>query len=33
MVVKESDPFLWLAPDLAGDQASYQDYASACWPA
>ncbi len=27
MVIKERDPFLWLAPHLDGDEASYQEYA------
>ncbi len=27
MVIKERDPFLWLAPHLADDEASYQEYA------
>ncbi len=26
MVVKERDPFIWLAPHLAGDEPSYREY-------
>jgi DNA-directed RNA polymerase specialized sigma24 family protein len=27
MIVKERDPFLWLAPNLGEDEASYEEYA------
>src|SRR5579871_509007 len=26
MVIKERDPFIWLAPHLAGDERSYREY-------